>query len=420
MATPDPLARLKALQRPSAVVPPRPALKQLADRGKANGHSDWTAQALGAQVARNHFGEYLSVARWFADPPETRVDAAALRLLWPQAPESIIDSQQWVFLDTETTGLAGGTGTYAFLVGIAWWDAGGIQVEQFFMRDVNEEWPVLSALAGRLGQRRVLVTFNGKSFDWPLLETRYLMTRTIAVPEPCAHLDFLHPSRNLWRLRLGSVRLAELERAVLGWERDEDLASDLIPRIYLEFLRGGPPEPLIPILRHNQMDLCSLAALSSRVLSLVGDPETFGQEALDLYGASRIYERRGELALARNLYECSIASCLPAATDRAARVSLAMLAKRDGDYTIALEHWEKALGNSKEGLHAYEQLAIYYEHHARQPQRALDFTRQALTELRRTYRLGTIAGATYRHYKSRFEHRLSRLEHKTALTMFGS
>jgi tetratricopeptide (TPR) repeat protein len=211
--------------------------------------------------------------------------------------------------------------------------------------------------------------------------------------------------------------LAELEREVLGWKRDVDCASHLIPRIYLEYLRGGPPEPLIPILRHNQMDLRSLAALSSRVLSLVSDPETFGQDALDLYGASRIYERRGNLARARNLYECSIASCLPADADRAARASVAMLAKRNGDYTIALEHWEKALGSSKERLHAYEELAMYYEHHARQPQRALSFTRQALAELRRAHRLGTIAAATYRYYKGRFEHRLSRLERKTALTL---
>jgi hypothetical protein len=104
------------------------------------------------------------------------------------------------------------------------------------------------------------------------------------------------------------------------------------------------------------MDLRSLAALSSLVLSLVADPATFGQHALDVYGASRIYERRGELGRARKLYECSIASCLPAEADRAARTSLAMLAKRDGDYAIALEHWEKALGSSKEGLHACEHL----------------------------------------------------------------
>jgi len=125
----------------------------------------------------------------------------------------------WLFLDTETTGLAGGSGTYAFLVGIAWWEGGGLEIEQFFMREYSEERSLLFALRERIAEHPVLVTFNGKTFDWPLLETRYRMSRKICVPTPRAHLDFLHPARNLWRLRLGSVRLSELERHVLGWDR---------------------------------------------------------------------------------------------------------------------------------------------------------------------------------------------------------
>ncbi len=160
-------------------------------------------------------------------------------LLVPDAPEEVADPAQWIFLDTETTGLAGGSGTYAFLVGLAWWEGGGLEVEQFFMRDYSEERSLLFALAERLAERRVLVTFNGKSFDWPLLETRYRMSRKIALPTLCTHLDFLHSARNLWRLRLGSVRLSQLERHVLGWDRGADLMSDLIPRIYLDFVRGG-------------------------------------------------------------------------------------------------------------------------------------------------------------------------------------
>jgi uncharacterized protein len=114
------------------------------------------------------------------------------------------------FLRHGTTGLAGGSGTYAFLVGIAWWDGGGLEIEQFFMREYSEERSLLFALRERMAERPVLVTFNGKSFDWPLLETRF------SVPTPRAHLDFLHPARNLWRLRLGSVRLSELETSRPG------------------------------------------------------------------------------------------------------------------------------------------------------------------------------------------------------------
>ena len=109
------------------------------------------------------------------------------------------------------------------------------------MREYSEERSLLFALRERIAERPVLVTFNGKSFDWPLLETRYRMSRKISAPTPRAHLDFLHPARNLWRLRLGSVRLSELERHVLGWDRGADLLSGLIPQIYFDFLRGGPP-----------------------------------------------------------------------------------------------------------------------------------------------------------------------------------
>ena len=100
-----------------------------------------------------------------------------MHLLAPKASDAVADPSQWLFLDTETTGLMGGTGTYPFLVGIAWWDAGGLQIEQFFMRELSEEHALLVTLAERMAARPVLVTFNGKSFDWPLLETRYRMTR---------------------------------------------------------------------------------------------------------------------------------------------------------------------------------------------------------------------------------------------------
>ncbi len=304
-------------------------------------------------------------------------DGAALRLLAPDDPEDVADATQWLFLDTETTGLAGGTGTYPFLVGLAWWEGGGLQVEQLFMREYSEERSLLAALAERLAERPVLITFNGKSFDWPLLETRYRMTRTIP-PLLRAHLDFLHPARSLWRLRLGSVRLSQLERHVLGWDRGTDVVSELIPRIYLDFVRGGQADPLVSVFHHNQMDLRGLAGLSGRILSLLGDSEAPSQDGLELYGVSRICERRGELKRARKLYEKSIGSVLPMETDRAARTALARLARRDGDLALARQLWESTLGNSCEGYEAYEQLAIYYEHEAREPRRALAIARDAL------------------------------------------
>jgi uncharacterized protein YprB with RNaseH-like and TPR domain len=389
------------------------------------------AEILGAATQRTRYGEHLALRRWFSDPPgsepsacapEGELDAGALRLLAPDAPVEVSDPQRWLFLDTETTGLAGGTGTYAFLVGVGWWDAGGLQVEQFFMREHSEEHSLLVALAERLAERPVLVTFNGKCFDWPLLETRYRMTRAIRPPALLAHLDLLHPARNLWRLRLGSVRLAELEKHVLGWNRGADVVSEFIPEAYFDFVRGGRAEPLVPVFLHNQMDLRGLAGLSGRILSLLAEPDDDGPganriDAFELYGMSRICERRGQSKRARNLYQRSIASELPPEMDRAARQSLARLAKREGDLSHARELWEGLLGGSKEGLEAYEQLAIYHEHHALEPHRAASVTRRALAELRRANRLGTMAGSPYRRSRQRFEHRLARLERKAGSTL---
>lgn len=370
------------------------------------------SEALGATSKTNQHGDYLSVRCWCAQPPRYSPDLRALKLLLPEAPDEIADPEQWLFLDTETTGLAGGSGTYAFLVGVAWWEGGGLEIEQFFLREQSEERALLFALRERIAERPVLVTFNGKSFDWPLLETRYRMSRKISVPTPRAHLDFLHPARNLWRLRLGSVRLSELERHVLGWDRGADLLSGLIPQIYFDYLRGGPPERLIPVLNHNQMDLRGLAALSSRVLSLLSDAESLGQDGLELFGVSRICEKRGDYTRAGNLYKKSIASILPSETDRAARRSLARLAKRNGDFELACELWRDAVGNSRHGYEAYEQLAIYYEHKTRDPEQAREIVRQALDELRRAIQVGDIAPGAYREIKARFDRRGQRLECK--------
>ena len=424
MATRDKFASLAALKpaklipRPSGALPTTPFAAALSQRGFSPvlpEGAEELAKLLDGKAVSNHFGEHLAVRKWFSEPigfpaPEGELNASALRLLAPGACAEVADPRQWLFLDTETTGLMGGTGTYPFLVGLAWWDAGGLEVEQFFMRDYSEEHALLVTLAERMAERAVLVTFNGKSFDWPLLETRYRMTRKLAPPTPRAHLDFLHPARNLWRIRLGSVRLAELEKHVLGWDRGADLISAMIPQFYFDYLRGGSPEPLAQIFLHNQMDLRGLAGLASRILSILAEPDAQSHDGLELFGLSRICERRGETRRAQRHYAESIATALPPETDRAARKSLARLAKRSRDFPLALELWKSILGGSREGFEAYEQLAIYYEHELGEKARAAALVQKALAELRKTSRVGLLTAAVHRQYRTRFERRLARLE----------
>ena len=387
----DKYSRLAAL-RPARSGPARPAALRAPDQ------EDSLAHLLGAGVARNHFGEHLAIRNWFSTPEFCEPSAVALELLsrtrdssaTRRARVALEDPSKWLFLDTETTGLAGGTGTYPFLVGIAWWDAGGLQVEQFFMRDFSEEHSLLHELAARLAERPVLVTFNGKSFDWPLLENRFTMTRAISTPRLAAHLDLLHPARALWKLRLGSVRLIELERRVLdaarlGWHREDDVASALIPQYYFDYLRGGSSAPLAGVVRHNQMDLRGLAALFGKLNSLLAsqEEERDGIDSLDLFGLSRFLERRGDSDRARIACSQAIEFGLPDEFRPRARRELAFLAKRRGDHAAAATLWLQLVADPQDGVLACEQLAIHYERRAKDSARAAEFARLGLAKLQR-------------------------------------
>jgi uncharacterized protein YprB with RNaseH-like and TPR domain len=426
----DKFSRLAALKpaRPTAARADKLALR-------APDEEDAVGQLLGAGVARNHFGEHLAIRNWYSTPEYAEPAEVTLDLLSRARDECVSrktlaaleDPAKWLFLDTETTGLAGGTGTYAFLVGLAWWDAGGLQVEQLFLRDFTEEYSLLQELATRVVERPVLLTFNGKSFDWPLLENRFAMTRSLAAPKLAAHLDLLHPARALWKLRLGSVRLVELERRVLdprrlGWNRHDDIESALIPQHYFDYLRGGPAEPLAGIVRHNQMDLRGLAALFGRINTMLSEsPGLAGEnESLDLFGLSRFLQRRGDMSRANTACAQALALGLPADVRPKAQRELALMAKRRGEHERAAEIWEEMVANSHDEVHACEQLAIYNERRAKDIHHAIEYAKLGIAKLKRlraTCLLGSRdpywAARCARQEKS-FIERLARLERKAS------
>ena len=385
----DKFSRLAAL-KPTR---PRPSGAELL---RAPHAEDSLSRLLGAGIATNRYGQHILVRNWFSSPEYCDISAVSLELLSRSRDDTLSkrmraalsDPSKWLFLDTETTGLAGGTGTYAFLIGLAWWDAGALQVEQFFMRDFGEEHAILHEVAARIAERPVLVTFNGKAFDWPLLENRFTMTRSIAVPRLAAHLDLLHPARALWKLRLGSVRLVELERQVLdaarlGWHRQDDVLAALIPQHYFDYLRGGPAEPLAAVVRHNQMDLRGLAALVGKIDALLASDEECDAESLDLFGLSRYLQRRGESQRAHSACTQAIDLGLPKEYDQQARRELALLAKRRGEHDKAAALWHELVKDERNGAHACEQLTVYYERRRRDLERALEFAKLGIAKVRR-------------------------------------
>ncbi|HMH80805.1 MAG TPA: ribonuclease H-like domain-containing protein [Candidatus Acidoferrum sp.] len=402
MAALDKFARLAALRPAQGSAPYDDRLSP--EDSPTPGLDECTlAKLLGATIATTKYGNHLSIRNWYAAPQLPDVAPAALDLLcrtqdtakttkWRAAAGN---PEKWLFLDTETTGLSGGTGTYAFLIGIAWWDSGGLQVEQFMMRDFSEEHSVLLELAARIAERPVLVTFNGKTFDWPLLESRYLMTRCIRVPELGAHLDLLHPARAVWKLRLGSVRLVELERHVLdavrlGWDRQDDVPSSMIPQFYFDYLRGRSPLPLSGVVRHNAMDLRGLAALFGKLNSLLDCKHGEDTDALDLFGLSRFLHRRGERGKAESTCVAARDRGLPLPFDAQARCELAQMAKRRGEHAAAALMWEELLEDAECRFTACEQLAVYHERRTKNFKKALEYARWGLQALTRQN-----AGAIY-------------------------
>jgi uncharacterized protein YprB with RNaseH-like and TPR domain len=293
----------------------------------------------------------------------------------PSAPVS-----RWAFLDTETTGLAGGTGTCAFLVGVGAVEPSGFRVRLFFMRDYDEEAAMLSGLAAFLSAFDVLVTYNGKAYDAPLLETRYRLARQRTPLERLAHLDLLFAARRLWRLRLESCRLLQLEYEILGVEREGDLPGELIPHCYFEYLRTREAFKLVPLFHHNVTDIVTLAALTAVVLPAFAAPaEAPLHHGEDLLGLARWLRRHGEADHALALYRRALERDMRDQNLFRALWEMALLEKKQGRHDRAVPIWcdLAAVKNEFRGP-ALEALAKHYEHTERNYAMALEMTASAL------------------------------------------
>jgi len=290
------------------------------------------------------------------------------------------DPTRWAFLDTETTGLAGGTGTYAFLVGVGSIEPAGFRLRQFFMRDYGDEPSMLSRLSAHLSHFDVLITYNGKAFDQPLLETRYLMSRARHPFGRMEHLDLLFGARRLWKLRLESCRLVELENQILGVERHGDLPGEMIPYVYFDYLRTKAAFRLVPIFHHNAIDILSLACLTAIVPFAFRSPEDAAvRHGADLIGLARWLAQAQRREEALRLYRRAVDLGLPDAVLFKTLWEIAALEKRLGrpDAALAVVA-DLAASRNPYRLRAMEELAKHYEHRERNFAMALEMTRGAL------------------------------------------
>lgn len=315
---------------------------------------------------------------------------------------------QFAFLDTETTGLAGGSGTYAFMVGVGRFEEDGFHLAQFFMRDPGEEPALLHAVEHFLAPCETVVSFNGKSYDLPLLQARYITNGWPFPLQATAHLDLLHLARRLWRYRLPSRTLAYLEEHILEHARtEEDTPGYMIPELYFDYLRSGDARPLKGIFYHNAMDILSLAGLTRHIAHLLADPlDGRVAHALDLAAIGKLNEDLGYLDQAARILELSLEHEMPVDARKQVMRRLSFIHKRRGEMPLALSLWWQAAADRE--IYAHEELAKYYEHTENNFEEALRWTDAALAIL-------GMAGTPLTdklQWEAPLKHRRNRLHHK--------
>jgi uncharacterized protein YprB with RNaseH-like and TPR domain len=318
-----------------------------------------------------------------------------------------------LLLDLETTGLAGGTGTVPFLIGVGYFEEDSFKVQQFFLQDLAAEAMMLKEFQAICAEKKFhsVITYNGKGFDVPLLETRFALNRLRFPLAELPHLDFLFSARHLWKHKYESCRLYHLALEHLGASRSEDIPSEEIPWRYFQFLRTGDFSLVEPIIYHNQEDILSLYGVVVAGAVMVSQAmENQGMEAdgLDLFGVGKILEKAGEVEKSVTFYEKALHNQLPGELSVKLKKNLASHFKKGGDFSRAVELWLDLVENS-EDLECFRELAVYYEHQAKNPEEALKYALDGLA----------LARGYHRGYEQDFQKRVERLSRKLELLKSG-
>jgi uncharacterized protein YprB with RNaseH-like and TPR domain len=327
----------------------------------------------------------------------------------------------FVFFDLETTGLSGGAGTQAFLVGCAWFeDDGSLTTRQYLLARYSDERAMLAAVAEDLGRAGAIVSFNGKSFDAPLLETRYLFHRIDWTPSQRPHIDVLHPARRFWKE--DDCSLVVLEQQVLGAWRDGDVSGYEIPARYFQFVRSGDARPLVEVFEHNRLDLVSLAGLTARLLEIVRGGPDYAENAREALALGHLYARARADGRALEAFERAVTLAVTSRSRRASILTtdalraLALAYRRARRFDEAARCWTALVESdcpSAIEREAIEALAIHHEHRRRDLESARLFAERNLDVSHRQHRESLKLAARQR--LARIERKLSAVDSRPLL-----
>lgn len=319
------------------------------------------------------------------------------------------DLSKMVFMDTETTGLAGGTGTLAFLIGTGACIDGAFVVRQYFLPDPSAEGAMLAAALAEMEAGSALVTFNGRGFDVPILQARTslrLRRRDALAQTP--HWDLLPHARRLWKRRLESCALRSLETELLGVRRStEDVPSSMIPDLYREYLRTGDPRLIAGVLYHNVQDVLSMALLAARVLNRYTRPIAEIEDPLEVLSLAFAHRALGRSEFAESAFRSAAQSGLDSVNRSRALEGLAGILKAKGDSAAAVEFWEAWVTSASDDPRPSIELAKYYEWKLDDPATAMEWTERAGSAA-----AVLPAGAGRRDVERALAHRLARLQRK--------
>jgi uncharacterized protein YprB with RNaseH-like and TPR domain len=326
-----------------------------------------------------------------------------------------VDPRRMCFIDTETTGLSAGTGTMAFVVGVGYFSGDQFAIRQFFLRDPGDEPAMVEALAELLNEFDALASFNGRAFDVPILENRFILAR---IPPPTTglpHLDLIWPSRRIWRHKLSSCSLGTLEREVLSVFREQaDVPSGVIPLLYRDYLRTGDARDMRRVIYHNAIDILSLVTLAARLSQALSDPYgSGGLGGAELYGLARWYEADGSITEAEQAYRTAMQGDLSPALRARTLHGLGSLLKRSGRRAESFAFWQQlaleAGDDFDSRILAHVELAKYLEWIEKDVALAGAWTRSALA-ITGAWRMGLKRDLA----QAELQNRLARLERKAS------
>ena len=301
-----------------------------------------------------------------------------------------MDLRRTVFLDTETTGLAGGTGTYAFLIGIGYVRENNFTVRLYFMPDYKYEPAMLQHIDDFLKDFSGMVTFNGKCYDFPLMKTRFLLNRLkLSNPEPL-HLDLLHGSRRLWKKTHGSCKLTSLECSVLDFYREDDIPGQFIPEMYFQYLKNRRFQSMEKVLEHNIYDIVSMAALIVRMWTHLEMAQGGQVCGTDYFSMASIHEKRGEEEKALEFYEKALSEKLNPLAKMKVRQKISRIYKRRKLFDRAVSLWMEMAEDSLLDIYAHMELAKHHEHITGDIEKALFYVEQAQEVVERKKRSGSM------------------------------